>query len=437
MAATKTFGDIGVDYGDDNYSYIGGLMSDRWWVNDDADNAWENANNWSTAEGGAGGAGIPTATDNVLFSDTSSGADCNMSANSIGINLYTASVDTGGTDDYTGIIDLSTFNLVLSGETKLASGCTLKIGISADTGLTTNGIIFIAGSLRDWQTTSKINCSGNWIEPASNISTNSFRGSVVITENINLTKPNFNNYFYDFKINVTKIVTLLSTGHITSSSSNDTVINGVLAAGINGIVLGASATGSITVGVNGDFTGSSSFFFNINSLATLTNNRVTAFSHTGGLRTSGSSIIDLCIPAWNFENANVAIYGSTIQAVNRCVKGAAILKCIDFVIRNTANFDIAFTSNGNPSYEFSGDVNFNTGGGTFVTVWTKGTGILNLIGNDSTFSVDDQILEDIVVNKNIGQSVELKDDYRTAKITMQGGKIIADSLVVPHTIKMV
>ena len=46
-------------------------MADRWWVNDDADGDWNNADNWAATEGGVGGVGVPSAADDALFSDTS------------------------------------------------------------------------------------------------------------------------------------------------------------------------------------------------------------------------------------------------------------------------------------------------------------------------------------------------------------------------------
>jgi len=42
-------------------------MADRYWVNNGAANQWHDANNWSLTSGGAGGAGIPTAVDDVFF----------------------------------------------------------------------------------------------------------------------------------------------------------------------------------------------------------------------------------------------------------------------------------------------------------------------------------------------------------------------------------
>lgn len=42
-------------------------MANRYWVNDGVANIWHDANNWSLTSNGIGGAGIPTAIDDVFF----------------------------------------------------------------------------------------------------------------------------------------------------------------------------------------------------------------------------------------------------------------------------------------------------------------------------------------------------------------------------------
>ncbi len=91
-------------------------MADRWWVNDDGDGDWNAANNWAAAEGGAGGVGVPSAADKALFSDTSSPANCTLSANADCLNLYDTPANTGGTDNYTGDFDAATFDIHIHGD---------------------------------------------------------------------------------------------------------------------------------------------------------------------------------------------------------------------------------------------------------------------------------------------------------------------------------
>ena len=91
-------------------------MDDRHFVNDNADNDWHHADNWSATEGGAGGAGIPTSSDDVWFSDTSSSDACNISSAAACASINTSSAGTGNTDDYTGTITLTAKLTVNSGD---------------------------------------------------------------------------------------------------------------------------------------------------------------------------------------------------------------------------------------------------------------------------------------------------------------------------------
>jgi len=74
---------------------------ERYWVNDDTDNDWDNANNWATTSGGSGGAGVPTASDSVYF-DTNSGAEnCTLSTSAVCLSL-TADANYSGAFDQNG-----------------------------------------------------------------------------------------------------------------------------------------------------------------------------------------------------------------------------------------------------------------------------------------------------------------------------------------------
>ncbi len=67
--AVKTYGGSDIDYGDSDFSYIGGSMADRYWVANVSGTPanWNTAANWSTTSGGAGGAAVPGASDAVYF----------------------------------------------------------------------------------------------------------------------------------------------------------------------------------------------------------------------------------------------------------------------------------------------------------------------------------------------------------------------------------
>lgn len=74
-------------------------MADRFWVNDDADGLLNNADNWASSSGGAGGAGIPTTGDDVYFDDqcTDNCVDTDAGSEVLYGNLMMSSGYTGTT----------------------------------------------------------------------------------------------------------------------------------------------------------------------------------------------------------------------------------------------------------------------------------------------------------------------------------------------------
>jgi hypothetical protein len=424
MAATQaTINDASYTVSDSNITVNGGGVADRWWVDDDADGDWNNPNNWSSTEGGIGGAGVPTATDHVYFSDTSSSTNCTLSANSVCASLQAASADTGGVDDYTGILDISTFNLTNSGVTKTASGFTLKIGVSADTGLTTAGITFVAGSWRHWQTTSKIFCSGNWVEPNSDISTNTNRGDVTITGSIQMAKPSGSNYFYNFTLQAGNTITATSNLFITGANSGDTVLDGTIAKNGNTLLMGCPAAKSFTVGVNGDVTGAGNWIFVIIYGATLTSNRVTAFSHTGLVANATvTSTNNLTIPAWDFSNANVQIRGAAGAHVDRYINGGT-LKCKSIDILSQSGYTTTVRNDlTNPNIWIYDSIDFNSGVGTVA--YNKGTGTISHLATSGTPTCDfnGKSIEDLVINNSGVTSFTNQSDFTTDSFTLTNGK---------------
>lgn len=84
-------------------------MADRFWVDDDVSGLWNAANNWSATSGGAGGAGVPGSSDNVIF-DSANVTNCNVDA-----NVNVASFTFDGSNKYTGVLDFVTFTVTISG----------------------------------------------------------------------------------------------------------------------------------------------------------------------------------------------------------------------------------------------------------------------------------------------------------------------------------
>ena len=106
----------------------------RYWVSNVPSN-WNNAANWSATSGGAGGAGVPTATDDVFF-DAARVGNCNID---VAVNILSITVAAG----YTGTITQNT-NIISVG----AGGAVFSGGIFAGgtADITVNGGLSINGS---------------------------------------------------------------------------------------------------------------------------------------------------------------------------------------------------------------------------------------------------------------------------------------------------
>jgi hypothetical protein len=111
-------------------------MADRYFVNGGVDSLYGSSSNWSTTDGGAGGAGVPGGADDIKFT-----------ANSPNCNLATTprSALTANFTGYTNNLDIAV-NLSISGNITLSptmttSGAAALIASSTGT-LTSNGKIF-------------------------------------------------------------------------------------------------------------------------------------------------------------------------------------------------------------------------------------------------------------------------------------------------------
>ncbi len=89
-------------------------QSDYYWVGNGVDNLWGNPSNWSISSGGAGGAGIPSDADNVIF-DNLSLNDCDVDVD--------FSIDNFTIDGYAGTIKfLMPSTMTVNGAFSMNSG---------------------------------------------------------------------------------------------------------------------------------------------------------------------------------------------------------------------------------------------------------------------------------------------------------------------------
>src|SRR6266853_3709580 len=135
--------------------YLGSAWSgQRHWVGNGTGNGrfWDKTANWSLTQGGAGGAAVPTASDDVLIDG--GGA---MQNNTLAVCLsFNQSVNTG-TKDFT-----NNSTLTVGSGGFILSGGTLSLTATNNT-ITVSGNITINGGTLDLSGTSPlVNAGGNW-----------------------------------------------------------------------------------------------------------------------------------------------------------------------------------------------------------------------------------------------------------------------------------
>ena len=330
-----------------------------------------------------------TSSYNVNFAGNTINA---LVSNTSGTRTFTGNANISSLSITGGILDLSTYDLINSGLTTLTNAnSTLKMGTSSNIGFTTTGITWGVGTLSDLQQGSKITCSGNWIEPVGVVAANTYRGTITLSGNGNISKSNANNIFYSFTQNVGVTTTLIGQSYITGIASLTTAINGTFVSTGYNLRFGVSATGNYTVGSNADFQGTSSvleFFTAKPSSGTYTNNRATAFSFAGTVIITITTSDNCYMPAWDFSNADIMIYGAASAGLNRYI-GAGTLKCKSLTYTHYLNNSFSVNnSTYNPSVLVGGNYIFIPGSGGMT--YTKGSGSVTLDGSSGTSNIDIQ-----------------------------------------------
>ncbi|MFH1359217.1 MAG: Hint domain-containing protein, partial [archaeon] len=102
---------------------------------------WSDASNWASSSGGAGGAGVPNATNAVVFDS----ADLSNSMINQSVSVYSLNVSSG----YTGTINFTlnvTADLNITENFYLGSGATITPTYSSDSGNGTGRVINVGGN---------------------------------------------------------------------------------------------------------------------------------------------------------------------------------------------------------------------------------------------------------------------------------------------------
>ncbi|MGE0587498.1 MAG: T9SS type A sorting domain-containing protein [Cyclobacteriaceae bacterium] len=116
-----------------------GAFGQRYWVASATGN-WNNTANWSTTSGGAGGASVPGAADQVFFNGAGgSNGNCNLD-----VAPTVAGISVNG---YSGTIDLLGFTLTTTGTNTFTSGTIANTGGAASLALNTTGTTTFNGTI--------------------------------------------------------------------------------------------------------------------------------------------------------------------------------------------------------------------------------------------------------------------------------------------------
>ena len=145
-------------------------MANEWYIAAGASD-YDTIGDWSATEGGASSGNTPDNTSDVKYSDTSSSNNCTLDANGAAQSLAMDAVTSGGTDDWTQILNISTYDLAVTNKISAGNGTTIQIGVSGANGLTAGEILFVTGSILTMAATdtSIVKCAGNFTAPFSQI----------------------------------------------------------------------------------------------------------------------------------------------------------------------------------------------------------------------------------------------------------------------------
>jgi len=313
-----------------------------------------------------------------------------------------------------GTLDTQTFSIESIGLTDVSD--TLMMGVSinpsatgVDPGLTTVGLIFNSGSSTDLQTASVVNNSSDYSCHNSAIFLNNNSGIYTQTDDGDYENANSAENLWDsFTLPLGKTITLTDNSYVTNQDSTAVSLLGIVATDGNTFSHGVKATGDITYGSSFDITGAGVLRVIVVDGATITNDSG-ELSLTGSVvnRAAGPNSLAL---TFNMPNASYSIVGGSSALDFKFINGT--LTCIDFAIINNNNGTINIdNSTDSPNFVINGDVDFNSGAGTYGTTYAKGfgtwilygtgtTGAENIFDTDNGTESGNLVVEDITVESN-------------------------------------
>jgi hypothetical protein len=363
-------------------------MADRFWISAGSSN-FNNTANWSTTNGGGGGASVPGNTDRARFTSSGVGS-CQFDLALTGQNIH---VDAG----YTGTLDAATDNL----NHTIGNGTSQPALILIDNGAGSNptwapgtGLWTINATYPGTNGTVALGAtetflsSGNW-----RVLTN---GSMYWELNANdVIRP------YEFTIGP-GIVTWASTGSLIASGGTFVVQNG-----------GTLSLASTSPLGNGTYTVDSGG--TISSTAILTNGfttgatSVVTFVNNGTIScfismSPGNTLVSTFDGTGEFTESVTIIKSGGTNGGTLTIKGSLTFSGKFLINKSSGGLFTVDNNTNNPDITFKGDVEFIPGAGGIA--WNKGTGTIIFGGSaDQRIEFDGETIEDIEIDKSAGVCV--------------------------------
>lgn len=351
-------------------------MAARYWVG--TDTSWNTSANWSTTSGGAGGAGVPTSSDDVYF-DSASSQNCTCD-----VAISVSSITNNG--GYTASFDLA--------DSSYSHSITNDLTIKAGT--------FDLGD-------STITCGGHWTMTTPSItygtSTVKLTGT---TKDINIYA---NRSFYDLQI-VGQIRWVNSYGNVQNKLTVDS---------------GGTFTLSNLVNIIGELANNGTIVSN-NRLRVNTGTTITAWgsiSGTGRIEIYGNGSFTLSGAVWNVEIRPYANGGTLTFVIggNSTFNG-------HFNMFSTASGSVTISNTGNYDLIFADDISDNV---VNTLTWSKGTGTITASGTaNQSWDFNGESVEDIDIDKSSG-TVTLTGDVDPDTVTVTSGTLDIDGNTLTTT----
>lgn len=330
-------------------------MATYYWVG--GTGTWSNTatTNWATSSGGAGGAGVPTSADDVVFNSSSNATGYTVTVSTGAVcKSMTANGPASGTVTFSGSATWTFYGSVTLGATGVSINCDCPMVFAATTTgntITTNGVGVT---------------SGNWTFSGSGVYT--LGSALLITQALIITAGTFNTGNYSIIANAGFS---FSGGTINLGSSTITP-----AAFFAGFAVGGTATlnagtstlnmisynGGVDIGgrtlYNVNFFGMSQA--NFTSAATMSNLTIDLASGGGTLTLYANITVTGTFSTINATNAAVRVFLQGSGAARTITAAATSLTDIDFYNITGAGTASPFTGSRFSDYGGNSNIIFST-----------------------------------------------------------------------------